>query len=257
VDLETADDMGVVGTGRYARVLRAQYRILKESEDDGSMGQTSEWFPCAVKVPLTDDPLAKQMVETEARILAHLQKTDEVPSPQFAPEERSQSLLPRGRDRIVKYIGLKELGGFLRRDVKSPAVSRQGSVRRKPRRDSRGHTRSVSDSTALKALAEQGNEESQHDRSERVAAFANSVTVDEGIGVGGTLPCLILEYLPRSLSAWLGDPSHTQLMGRERWRLWAMELCEAVAWCHSKGILHGDIKVRFDLDQVCGLGNNT
>ncbi|KAL8280297.1 hypothetical protein RQP46_007214 [Phenoliferia psychrophenolica] len=31
-------------------------------------------------------------------------------------------------------------------------------------------------------------------------------------------------------------------MGRERWRKWALELAGAVAWAHSRGVLHADIK---------------
>src|SRR4051812_9014583 len=124
-------------------------------------------MPCAVKAPLTDDALSKHMIETEARILVHLHRAKEIPSPGSTTLDWWQTAPTCGRDRIVKYIGIKELGGLSRRDLKTPVVSRQGSVRRAPRADSRGHARSVSDSTALRALAEkQADREREHDRSE-------------------------------------------------------------------------------------------
>jgi hypothetical protein len=75
------------------------------------------------------------------------------------------------------------------------------------------------------------------DRSQEFASVASSGEIH------ATVPCLVLEYQPYTLANWLADAGNAEMMGAEKWKSWAIELSESVAWCHGKGILHGDIKV--------------
>jgi hypothetical protein len=248
VDMGDLNDRGLtVGIGRYARVVSGSYRRL-EDRGEGAGARTpkeraeEEWEKCAIKIPLFDDVLSTDMIEKEARILAHLHELSETSQRSVSMDISSRMDTPvrnieKGKDHVIGFIGLQRLAGFSssRRDGKTS--TNENIIPHKPRSELR-YSRSVSDGDPLQTRRLDRKESGQHTR---VADIATQISLNDD-DAKTFLPCLVLEYVPRVLSTWLQE-SNRQILGQGRWRCWAIELVQAVAWCHEKGVLHGDIKV--------------
>ncbi len=254
VEVDTSDvssRRSTLGTGRYARVVRARCRCRDNNERSRVTGghglekpfrniTEHEWKDCALKVPLFNDVLSRGMLEKEARILAHLHELSvppqRHPSLEGDPDTNKPEGYPKtGKNRIIGYIGLQQISGFTSGSRKGKTSAHGSPIIRSTRSEAR-HYRSVSDIAAPRTMASHF-QDGQHPDSPYAAQI--SLNDDEE---SISLPCLILEYVPRALSAWLED-GNRRLMGQELWRSWAAELAEALQWCHEKGVLHGDMKV--------------
>lgn len=223
------EDRYLLGEGRYAQVYLASFRkgkaVYRTRPSAANHGESEgRWHLCAAK-RLAPDRDSQTMGLREAFFLNRLcgPANPSVGRASSPLRQTSTRQFSKGSRHIIKLIAVKEESGAMDHVAK-------------------GHSRSASDATG-----EQTNHAARHRRSTLVLQDDEAARLSRTSADGGLRPpafsrlVLLLEHAPLGTLDRLLRTSPS-IVGQALWERWAAQAASAVAWVHSKGVLHADVK---------------
>lgn len=223
------EDRYLLGEGRYAQVYLASCRKGKavyRTRPPLANHQDHEgrWHLCAAK-RLAPDRDSQTMGLREAFFLNRLSGSTNIAAGRASSPLRETSTRPtsKGSRHIIKLIAVKEESGAVEQSAK-------------------GHSRSASDATS-----EQTSHAARHRRSTLVSRedealrLSRTYAEEDSRSPAFSRLVLLLEHAPLGTLDRLLRTSPS-IVGQALWERWAEQAASALAWVHSKGVLHADVK---------------